>query len=78
MTSFISLLIEISRKILLLNLWLLCDYWLATHNLPTDIHIIKIYKILIIKPLSPDPQMHNMRWNGQYEYLQDVITLLTN
>ena len=49
-TSFFSLLIEISGKILLLHIWLLCDYWSASHNLPNYIKMTKLVKILICIP----------------------------
>ena len=42
MTSFILLLIEISGKKLILNVWLICDYWSASNTLSNDIHIIQI------------------------------------
>ena len=56
MMSFFSLLIEISGKILLFNLWLLCDYWSALHNLLNDIQMTKISKILIFIPLWESSQ----------------------
>ena len=54
---FFSLLMEISGKILLLHVWLLCDYWSASHNLPHYIQMTKLSQILIFIPLwEPVPE----------------------
>ena len=41
------LLIEISGKILILSIWLLCDYWSALNNLFNHVHVIRVFNNLI-------------------------------
>ena len=51
-TSYFLLLIEISGKILILSIWLLCDYWSALNTLSYDIQIIPMSLILTFNSMT--------------------------
>ena len=51
-TSFLWLLIKISGKILILSIWLLCDYWSAWNALSSDIQIIPMFLISMFDSMT--------------------------
>ena len=75
LTSFFLLLIEISGKILIFSVWLLCDYWSASNPLSNDIQIIRMSKDFNfsspggkIPPFGPFRARHSLCLDGLSKY----------